>query len=120
MVKITDYKLRESLEGKPFFALTLQGGVEIVRSASGNSYATVKTASMPTTFDEETCKSLIGGELPGSIQKVECEPYDYTIKETGEVITLSHRYEYSEEEVFQSDFTKVYKNSENGVKAEMV
>jgi hypothetical protein len=29
---------------------------------------------------------------------VNCEEYDYTIKETGEIITLSHRYEYVEQE----------------------
>lgn len=95
-VKIIDYKLRESLEGKSFFALVLQGGVEIVKSASGNSYATVKTVSMPSTFDEATCKAMIGLEMPGTIQKVECAPYEYTIQETGEIILLSHRYEYIE------------------------
>ncbi len=66
-VKIIDYKLRESLEGKSFFALVLQGGVEVVKSASGNSYATVKTVSIPSTFDEATCKALIGMEMPGTI-----------------------------------------------------
>ncbi len=59
-VKITDYKQRESMDGRQFYALTLQGGVEIVKSANGNAYATVKRASMPTTFDEATCQSLIG------------------------------------------------------------
>lgn len=100
-VKIIDYKLRESLEGKSFFALVLQGGVEIVKSASGNSYATVKTVSIPSTFDEATCKALIGMEMPGTIQKVNCEPYEYTIQETGEVILLSHRHEYVEWEFKQ-------------------
>ena len=117
-VKITDYKLRESMEGKTFFALTLQGGIEIVKSSNGNSYATVKKASMPTTFDEVTCQSLIGSELPGSIQKVECEPYNYTIQETGEVVLLTHRYEYIEEDqLLHQDFTKIYKTSNNGVHA---
>lgn len=101
-VKIIDYKLRESLEGKSFFALVLQGGVEIVKSASGNSYATVKTVSMPSTFDEATCKAMIGLEMPGTIKKVECAPYEYTIQETGEIILLSHRYEYIEWEEEQS------------------
>ena len=101
MVKVTDYKLRESLDGRSFFALTLQGGVEIVKSASGNSYATIKKASMPTTFDEATCQSLVGTELPGTIQKVDCEPYNYTIEATGEVILLAHRYEYVEDDNLQ-------------------
>jgi hypothetical protein len=53
---------------------------------------------MSCTFDELTCQSLIGTELPGSVRKVECEEYEYTIKDTGEVITLSHRFEYVEQE----------------------
>lgn len=116
MVRISDFKLRESLDGKQFFALILQGGVEIVKSATGNSYATIKTASMPSTFDEATCKALVGSTMPGSIQKMDCEPYEYTIQETGEVILLSHRYEYLEEEPVNQDFTKVYQPSQNGVK----
>ena len=115
-VKIVDYKVRQSLDGKVFFALVLQGGIEIVKSASGNSYASAKTCSMPSTFTEQTCASLVGSELPGSIQKVECPAYNFTIPETGEVILLSHRYEYMEEESVKQDFTKIYQNSENGVK----
>jgi hypothetical protein len=117
MVKIADYKARISMEGKPFFALVLQGGIEIVKSASGNSYATAKTASMPTTFSEEVCKGLIGAELPGRIERVETDPYEFTVPDTGEVILLTHRYEYVEqEESVKQDFTKFYQNSDNGVK----
>ena len=36
--------------------------------------------------------------MPGKIEKVEVEPYEYAIPETGELITLSHRYEYLSEE----------------------
>jgi hypothetical protein len=46
--------------------------------------------------------------IKGSIEKVECEPYQHTIKETGEVITLNHKYEYNPEEenvLNQSNFT---------------
>lgn len=116
MVKITGYSFRESNEGKPFYALTLQGGIEVVKSSNGGSYVTIRKCSLPTTFDEETCKSLIGQELPGSIQKIACDPYEYTIQQTGEVITLSYRFEYVNEEApTPQDFTKVYKPSSNGV-----
>jgi len=117
MVKVSDFKLRHNPEGKAFFALELQGGLEVVRSASGNSYLTAKKATIPTTFSESTCRSLLGTELPGSIKRIECDPYDFTVPQTGEVIRLSHRYEYVEEETVQ-DFTKVFKQSENGVKVE--
>jgi hypothetical protein len=116
-VKIVDYKARISHDGKAFFALVLQGGIEIVKSASGNSYATAKTASMPTTFTEEVCKGLVGSELPGRIDKIEVEPYEFTVPDTGEVILLSHRFEYIEkEEPVMQDFTKFYQHSGNGVK----
>jgi len=36
--------------------------------------------------------------------KIEVEPYQYTIKETGEIITRNHRYEYvSEEEMILNE-----------------
>jgi hypothetical protein len=99
MVRILNYQKRTTEEGKEFFTLELQGGVEIVKSQeTGKNYMTARKASMSCTFDELTCQSLIGTELPGSVKKVECEEYSYTIKETGEIITLSHRFEYVEHE----------------------
>ena len=115
-VKIIEFNLRENFEGEAFFALTLQGGVEIVKSANGGTYVTIRKCSLPTTFDDIVCQSLIGTELPGTIEKVECEPYTYNIPETGEVVQLHHRYEYREELKHQAvDFTKVYTPSANGV-----
>jgi hypothetical protein len=99
MVRIVNYQKRTTEEGKVFFTLELQGGIEIVKSQeTGKSYMTARKASMSCTFDELTCQSLIGTELPGSVRKVECEEYEYTIKDTGEVISLSHRFEYVEQE----------------------
>jgi hypothetical protein len=99
MVRITNYQRRTTEQGKEFFTLELQGGIEIVKSQeTGRSYMTAKKASMSCTFDELTCQSLIGTELPGAVKKVQCEEYSYTIKETGEVITLSHRFEYTDTE----------------------
>jgi len=98
MVRIVDYLKRTNSEGNEFFILKLQGGLEMVKSKeTGNYYATAKTASITSTFTEEVCQSLIGQELPGSIQKITCEPYEYTIKDTGEVITLTHRWEFRKE-----------------------
>ena len=49
------------------------------------------------TFNEETCESLIGTELDGRIKKVSVEPYEYVIPDTGEMVKLSYRYEYTTE-----------------------
>ncbi|MGQ8336287.1 hypothetical protein ACUNWD_07015 [Sunxiuqinia sp. A32] len=98
MVTIVDHALRKNHEGEEFFALILQGGIEMVKSKeSGRYYATAKRASIPSTFDEQTCKSMVGLQLPGSIRKVECEPYEITIEESGEVMELNHRWEYLSE-----------------------
>ncbi|MDB5226900.1 MAG: hypothetical protein JWN78_1093 [Bacteroidota bacterium] len=99
MVKVIGYHLRQSNDGKEFFTLTLQGGVEIVQSSStGNYYVTAKKASLTCSFDEQTCKSLIGQDLPGKIEKTQCEPYDYQIPNSNEVIQLSHKFVYTPDE----------------------
>ena len=76
MVRIVDFAERTNSDGETFYALILQGSLEMVLSSeTGHYYATAKRASITSTFDEETCKSLIGSELPGSIQKVKVDPY---------------------------------------------
>ncbi|MFK7031926.1 hypothetical protein [Flavobacterium oreochromis] len=98
MVRIVNYQKRTTEEGKEFFVLQVQSGITMVKSAStGKFYATANKATLSSTFDEETCKALIGTELAGNVAKVACDPYEYAIKETGEIITLSHRFEYVDE-----------------------
>jgi hypothetical protein len=103
MVRIINYEQRKTEDGKEFFVLQIQGGVEMVKSQqTGNYYVTAKKATFSSTFDEVTCQSLIGQEMPGSIAKVACAPYEYTIKDTGEVITISHKFEYVEEKAINN------------------
>ncbi|MCM8569703.1 hypothetical protein NE848_09950 [Gramella jeungdoensis] len=99
MVRVIDYLERQNEEGESFYVLVLQGGIQMVKSKQTNRfYVTAKRSTISSTFDEATCQTLIGTELPGKIEKVETEPYEYTIKDTGEVIELDYRYEYQEEE----------------------
>ena len=95
MVTVTDYALRTNKEGKEFFALILQGGISMVQSKhTGNFYITAKTCSIGSTFNEQTCKTMIGEQIPGSIQKQACDPFEYVVKETGEILQLTHRWVY--------------------------
>jgi|SRR5690606_20075187 len=95
MVRIVGFKKREAEDGNIFYALELEGSLEMVQSQeTGRFYATARRTFVSSTFTEKTCMSLVGSELPGSIGKVDCDPYEYTIKETNEVVILSHRYEY--------------------------
>ena len=95
MVTITGYTKRQNAEGKEFFTLNLMGGVELVKSSkTGNFYATAWKSSITSTFNEDVCKSLIGTKLPGTVQKIECEPYEYALPSTGEIVMLTHKYRF--------------------------
>lgn len=96
MVTIVDYKTYQKKDGEgEFYALVVQGGVEAVKSEeTGRTYLTARKAVVSCTFDEETCQNLKGTQLPGEVVKMETDPYEYSIPDTGEVISLSHRYEY--------------------------
>ena len=96
MVTITNVFVREGKDNKHFVALEISGDIELVQSAeTGRFYATAKRCSIPSTFSEEVAKSLIGKQLPGKIEKIAAMPYEYVVKETGEVLTLSHTYVYT-------------------------
>jgi len=108
MVTISNYRVNVNSEGKSFCSLILQGDVELVKSKTTNRfYATARKTSITSTFDENTCRQLIGKTIKGSIVKVDCDDYDYIIPESGEVIRLNYNYSYVadsenvEEEVFQ-------------------
>lgn len=113
MVTIVGYAARTRSDGSVFFALTLQGGIELVKSKQTDRfYATVKKASIPSTFDEATCKASIGQQFPGTIQKQSCDPYNFTVKDTGEILELNYHWAYLpegatlEEAIFEGDLVQ--------------
>jgi len=99
MVTIINYKQRTTANGETFYSLILQGQLEMIQSEeTGNFYATARKTSITSTLNEAACKSMIGQSVPGEIIKVECEPYEYTVAETGEVIELTYQYKYVKED----------------------
>lgn len=99
MVTIVNFKTFEKENGEKFHCLVVQGGIEVATSQqTGKTYFTARTVTVSTTFDEQTCKGLIGEKISGVVKKVETDPYDYTVSETGEIIQLTHRYEYVTDE----------------------
>ena len=95
MVKVTNYAVRERKDGTTFIALEISGGLEIQQSqTTGNFYATVKKCSIPSTFDENIAKTMIGQQIDGEVVRVETDPYEYVNKRTGEIMTLQHGYAY--------------------------
>lgn len=96
MVTVINYALRKKEgENKPYITLTLEGGIEMVQSQNtGRFYATVRTCVVSSTFDELTAQRMVGKEMPGTIERVPCEAYDYTMPETGEVVRMAYRWDY--------------------------
>ncbi|MFI5360232.1 MAG: hypothetical protein ACHQYO_09325 [Halanaerobiales bacterium] len=98
MVTVKNYHLREGEKGN-YISLELTGEVELVQSANtGRFYATARKCFIFSTFDEAMAKTLVGKTLPGNIVRVSCDPYEYTVPESGEIITLSHSYGYLPDE----------------------
>ncbi len=95
MVTVTNYAARTRKDGTEFFTLELTGGLEIQQSqTTGKMYATVKKCSIPSTFDENIAKTMIGQQIEGDVVRVETDPYEYTNKRTGEVLLLQHIFAY--------------------------
>ncbi|WP_038005196.1 hypothetical protein [Tenacibaculum sp. 47A_GOM-205m] len=95
MVRIVDFKTYKREDETEFCVLIVQGGIEAVKSKeTGSMYLTARKARVSSTFDVETCKALIGSELEGTVKKVEVEPYEYVDEKTGDILNLTHRYEY--------------------------
>jgi hypothetical protein len=114
MVKIIDYKTIKTEAGKEFNLLVVQGGIEpLVSAKTGKTYLTMRKANVSTTFDAASCESLIGIELQGSIEKVICEPYEYTVKETGEIITLTHNWQYVDPDIVNASSQVINKELVN-------
>ena len=87
MVTVKEIKRAKNSSGEEFYGLIVQSGAMAVKSKkSGRLYFTAKTAFVATTFDEETASSLIGVEFEGTIKKIQTDPYEYIIEETGEII----------------------------------
>jgi hypothetical protein len=113
MVRITNVLPTVSGKGEEFYMLQVQGSVEMIQSKeTGRFYATAPKCRVSCTFDEQTAKGLIGEQMPGKIVKAICDPYEY-VTEDGEILQLSHRWEYTpegvsmEETVFEENLESV-------------
>ena len=78
--------------------MNLLGSIEVaISKATGKPYLTARKTSIPCTFDEVMAKNLIGQTLPGEIEKMEVEEYEFLVPGTKKKIKLTHSYRYSAE-----------------------
>ena len=97
MVTVGNYRVVETDEGT-YIRLILSGDLEMVQSEkTGNFYATIKQASISATFDEEMAKRMLGKQLPGTIERIQVEPYE--IETEAGRIKIFHRGVYREAHV---------------------
>jgi hypothetical protein len=102
MVLVSNYQIKEKSDGTTFTLLELTGSLELIQSSStGNFYATVRKCKIPTTFDATVAKKMIGIQMDGEIVRIDCEPYNYVNKQTGEEMTLYHSYAYRPKGAFE-------------------
>lgn len=94
MVTVIDYYTKHT-EDSTYNALIIEGEPELVISPkTGIPYARASKCHLYSALSEEQCQAMIGKSFPGSIEKVECEPYEYQIPETGEVLELNYSYQF--------------------------
>ena len=98
MVTVTGFMERHRKDGSSFIVLEITGGLELIQSSNtGNFYATVRKCTIPSTFDENVAKGLIGSQISGDIVRVNVPAYEYINKRTGEIMSLNHGFSYQPE-----------------------
>ena len=95
MVTVIGAEKRTSASKGDFMVLILMGGIEMVQSMqTGRHYATARKCTVSSTFSEQIAVAMIGQQMPGTIERVQTEAYQFTVPETGEVIQLAHTWQY--------------------------
>jgi hypothetical protein len=90
--KKTNLKTKES-----YLVLTVQGSAEVLTSkATGRAYISSRRASVPCALSDLQAKALIGQTLPGSIEKVECTPFEVKLP-TGKKLKITETYQFQPE-----------------------
>jgi hypothetical protein len=95
MVTIVGIEERFTKKGD-FKVIVLQGKVEVALSqTTGRPYLTARKTSIPFTFSEEFAEKLIGTQLPGEIERVDCEEYEFQVPGTKKKLKFTYRFQYN-------------------------
>lgn len=98
MVTIVGLEKRKAADGKEFNVMILQGSIVVaISKTTGKPYLTARKSSIPCTFDEVLAKTLIGQSLPGEIERIEVDEYEFVVPGTKKKLKLTHSFRYSAE-----------------------
>src|SRR5450759_1025234 len=95
MVQIIAFEKKENSRTKETYSvLVLQGEPEVLISkSSGRPYISAKKTTIPCALEEKQAQALIGKELPGSISRVACTPFELKLA-TGKKVKISTAFQY--------------------------
>jgi len=95
MVQIIAFEQKENSRTKETYSvLVLQGEPEVMISkSSGRPYISAKKTTIPCALEENQAQALIGKELPGSIERVSCTPFEVKLA-TGKKVKISTVYQF--------------------------
>lgn len=98
MVTIVEVAERTAANGNVFCSVMVAGDASVHMNAEGKASLVALKASIPSNLPKDVLEGMIGNKLPGKVERVETEPYQWVNPNTGEEITLSHTYKYSPED----------------------
>jgi hypothetical protein len=94
MVQIIGFEKKQSKTKESYSVLILQGEPEIMISkTSGRPYVSARKTTIPCALEENQAQALIGKELPGSIERVSCTPFEVKLA-TGKKVKISSVFQY--------------------------
>jgi hypothetical protein len=95
MVQIIAFEKKENTRTKQNYSvLVLQGEPEVLISkSSGRPYISARKTTIPCALEENQAQALIGKELPGSIERVSCTPFEVKLA-TGKKVKISTAYQF--------------------------
>lgn len=81
-------------DGKEFIALDLVQIKPVVSKTTGKAYLGVTKTSITTALSKALAETLVGSELPGTIERVELpaeKHVDWKNPSTGEIMKITHQ-----------------------------
>jgi hypothetical protein len=100
MVQIIGFEKKKNEKTKEYFSvLILSGEPEVMISkSSGRPYVSARKTTIPCALEENQAQALIGKELPGSISRVACTPFELKLA-TGKKVKISTAFQYLPPEI---------------------
>jgi hypothetical protein len=94
MVQIIGFEKKQSKSKESYAVLILAGEPEVMISkSSGRPYISARKTTIPCALEENQAQALIGKELPGSIERVACTPFEVKLA-TGKKVRISTAYQF--------------------------